>query len=71
MPGLLHSVGTRIRKARKVKRFTQAEVAKKLGVTQAAVSHWERGKADVGIDQLNRLATMLSVPLRSLIEDAL
>lgn len=36
-------IGKAIRRARQIKRLTQAELALKLGVDRTAVTNWERG----------------------------
>ncbi len=41
---------------RKEKRLTQLELAEKVGTTQNIISKIERGKMNVGLDFLNRLA---------------
>lgn len=38
-------------------KLTQAELAKKLGTTQTAVSRIENGSVNIGIDFLQKLAT--------------
>lgn len=38
-----HAVGTAIRRARLSRRMSQAKLARRLGVTQGAISFWERG----------------------------
>ena len=49
----------RLAEARKEKGFTQAELARRLGVTAQAVSKWERGNAYPDIELLDGLFTVL------------
>lgn len=42
---------------------TQTELAKKLGLTQAAVSAWFSGKGTPGIDTITRVADVLKKPV--------
>ncbi|MBQ8845671.1 MAG: helix-turn-helix transcriptional regulator, partial [Lachnospiraceae bacterium] len=49
----------RLAEARKEKGFTQAELARRLGVTAQAVSKWERGNAYPDIELLDGLSTVL------------
>lgn len=49
----------RLSEARKEKGFTQAELARRLGVTAQAVSKWERGNAYPDIELLDGLFTVL------------
>lgn len=46
---------TTIRRARKRANLTQAELAKRLGVSQPAVARWESGKVSPTIATLSRL----------------
>lgn len=43
--------------------YSQATLARKLGVTQGAVSQWESGKTRPDPDQLLQMAKMFDVPL--------
>ena len=45
----------RLSEARKEKGFTQAELARRLGVTAQAVSKWERGNAYPDIELLDEM----------------
>lgn len=42
---------------------TQTELAKRLGLTQAAVSAWFNGKGTPGIDTITRVADVLKKPV--------
>ena len=47
--------GPLIREARRVGGLTQAELARRLGTTQSAVSNWERGRDTPRVDTLARI----------------
>ena len=47
--------GRLIREARRLGRLTQAELARRLGTTQSAVSNWERGRDTPRVDSLARI----------------
>lgn len=49
----------RIKKMRKAKGWTQAELAKMVGVTQAQVAKWESDKANPSRKTLLKLASVL------------
>ena len=53
----------RLAEARKEKGFTQAELARRLGVTAQAVSKWERGNAYPDIELLDGISTVLDCSL--------
>ncbi len=53
----------RLSEARKEKGFTQAELARRLGVTAQAVSKWERGNAFPDIELLDGISTVLDCSL--------
>ncbi len=52
-------VGSAIRAARKQNALSQAELAKKIEVTQATISNWEKGKKELDTDTLTKLKTVL------------
>ncbi len=57
------SIGERIRRARKAKGFSQADLAKRIGVTQPAIANWESGVHDPRRLALAKLADVLDAPL--------
>src|ERR1044072_3185426 len=52
----------RLRLARELKGWSQAELARQLGLTPAAVSQFESGATSPGASSLKRLATSLDAP---------
>jgi len=50
-----------IRSLREKAGLTQVQLAENVGVSQAAVSEWELGKADPSYETLKRLAPALKV----------
>jgi transcriptional regulator with XRE-family HTH domain len=54
-------IGTRIRTARKDKGISQAVIARRIGISVAAVSNWETGKNDLSGDSLIAVAAILGV----------
>lgn len=52
----------RLRLARELKEWSQADLAARLGVTPAAVSQFETGVTRPGTDALDRMSTALGVP---------
>ena len=61
-------VGSLIAQLRKEKGFTQLMVAEKLGVSDKAVSKWERGLGCPDISLLNELAEILGVNVSTILE---
>lgn len=60
----MHDVSDRIRRARRVKGCSQAELAERLGVTTSAVGHWERPNGhQPSSENLIEIARHLSVNL--------
>lgn len=47
--------GHLVREARRLGGLTQAELARRLGTTQSAVSNWERGRETPRVDTLSRI----------------
>lgn len=54
-------LGNRIRVAREQSSFTQESLAEALGVSRTAVSRWERGEIEPGIQKFVLLAKCLNV----------
>jgi Zn-dependent peptidase ImmA (M78 family)/transcriptional regulator with XRE-family HTH domain len=52
-------VAQRIREARRLRKWSQAELAERLALTQTAISYWEAGKRAPGLDELLDLAEVL------------
>ena len=61
-------LGSFIANLRKEKQITQAELAKRLNVTDKAVSRWERGLGFPDISTLEPLADVLEVSLAELMK---
>ncbi len=49
----------RLKEIRRARGMTAAEVAREIGVTQAAVANWENGRRSMNIDTMIRLAEVL------------
>ena len=64
---LLTTIGVRLRARRKAVRRTQREIARRVGITQASLSNYERGKRDMTISTLVALAAVLGVNLSDLV----
>lgn len=54
------SFGERLKLARKEKKLTQKELAKKLGVDHTTISHWESNKHEPGIENLKKLSVLFN-----------
>ncbi len=52
-----------IRELREEQRWTQLELAYKLGVTPATVSNWERGVYEPKVSQLRAIARLFDVSM--------
>ena len=52
----------------KEKHITQIQLAKQLGVTQAAVSLWIRGGDKPRLDKIYKIAKILDIPADKMIE---
>jgi transcriptional regulator with XRE-family HTH domain len=58
----------KIKSFRKEKLLTLNQVADILGVTTAAVSHWESGRSEPTLGNLKLLSELFEVPLEALTE---
>ena len=64
---LLIRLGERIRKLRKQRGWTQAEMAEKVGIDRSFLADVERGKRNVSILNLNLIALGLQISLSRLL----
>ena len=56
-------IAASIQRQRKAKGYTQKELAKKLGVSQAMVSRWENGEENFTVATLARISSSLGLEL--------
>ncbi|MNH94444.1 HTH-type transcriptional regulator ImmR [compost metagenome] len=59
----MSDLGSRLKKARENKRLTQQQAAEKLGVTNGAISGYERNYRDPDTDMLRKLASLYGVSI--------
>lgn len=64
---ILKFIGENIRNLRLSMKYSQKDFADSLDITQAAISHFEAGDRDPGIDFLFRIADKFGVPVTTLI----
>ncbi len=62
------TMGTRIASLRREKGMTQAELAEKMGVTDKAVSKWERDLSCPDVSSLPRLAEIFGTTVDALMQ---
>ena len=63
---LLIRLGERIRKLRKERGWTQAEMAEKIGIDRSFLADVERGKRNISLLNLNVIALGLQISLSRL-----
>lgn len=63
----MSSLHERITKARKTRGLSQANFAERLGVTRAACSHWETGRAKPSTKHIEKIAKLLGIDANWLI----
>lgn len=63
----MKQIGKNIRKYRTARSMTQDQLAEKLNVTRQAISNWETGKTQPGIDTLTALAAVFEISVEELI----
>lgn len=56
----------RLRQLREAAGYSQSDLGKRVGVSQAAIWHWETGDRDPSIEQLYKLAEALEVDVKEL-----
>lgn len=65
---LRSDVGVKIREWRLRRELSQADVARRAGITQASLSNYENGKRDMPLSTLMGVASALNVSLGDLLE---
>ncbi len=60
-------LGTKIKKMRELRNFTQEYIAEKLGITQSGYSKMETGEVEIPFIRLEQIAIILSVKVEDLI----
>lgn len=63
------TTGERIKVARKAVGMTQAELAKKLGISYVGVSQWENNLRNPKLETIQKIANALNVPFTSLLDE--
>lgn len=63
------NIGERIQQARDEAGLTQAELSRRLGITQAALSNYELGKRRLYLHQIQEIADLLGRDLNYFIQD--
>lgn len=63
------TIGEKIQKARKEREYTQKQLAEKCGVATGTIQQYELGKRQPRIEQLEKIANVLEVPVDYLISD--
>ena len=61
------TVGQKIAHIRKLRSFTQRELAEKLHVAQTMVTRWEKGYSQPKSDTLQNMARVLEIPVEELL----
>ena len=62
------TLGENIRIGRRIHDLSQADLARKLGVTKQAVSYWETGAREPDLETIRALARALDLALADLVE---
>lgn len=60
-------IGTKIKKLRELRNYTQEFMAEKLGMSQTGYSNIERDETDVSLSRLHQIAKVLEIKLQDLL----
>lgn len=63
-----YEIGARIRKYRKMRGFTQTELAKKIGVSSGRLSNWEQGMYRPNADIIASICKALDISPSELLD---
>ena len=56
-------IGKRLRESREQKKLTQADVAKKAGITSSYYARIERGEINTSYEKLHKIAEVLKIKI--------
>jgi len=62
-------LSSKLKELRALNNLTQAELAKRIGVSQQAVAKWETNKAEPDYETLNKLTSMFGVTFDYLLSE--
>ena len=68
-PSQILLVGQKIRQIRKSRRWTQSDLASRIGVTQSDLSRMENGEYKVGLDTLFRILQVFELSMSRFFEE--
>lgn len=68
MPDLKAQFGKRLKQLRRKSGLNQAQLAEKIDVTVETISNMERGIHGPKFDKLEKLAQVLNIPAKTLLE---
>jgi transcriptional regulator with XRE-family HTH domain len=63
MSQALHTVGTKVKKLRELRNFTQSYMAERLGIAQSSYSTIESGESDITLSRLDEISKILGMRL--------
>ena len=64
----MSAIGNNIKRHRKARNMTQADLAEKIGVDNSAVSMWERGKNEPRMGMIVKVADALGIAVSDITE---
>lgn len=65
----MNNIGARIRYYRTLHNLTQVELGEKLGLSHAAISHFETGRTLPNLFDIKRLSKIFSIPAQELLDN--
>lgn len=66
---IYRDIGKRLQRAREEAQMSQEEMARRLGITQAALSNYELGKRRLYLQNLEQIASILNKPIAYFLEE--
>lgn len=66
----MKQIGKSLKKHRMAKGMTQDQLAEQLSVTRQAISNWETGKTQPGIETITALAAVFGITVEELINSS-
>jgi len=61
------NVGDNIKRLRKMRGLTQADLGRKLGITQSAIGQFEKGSSSLKLETIEKIANALDIPVNALL----
>ncbi len=69
MDDISQRIGAKIKSARRAKKFSREQVARRMEVSQQTIEKYEKGSIDISVKRLIKISNILGICITSFLED--